>query len=141
MRTRLDVIHSNMIQRCSNPNHPYYGRYGGRGITVCPEWKSRKEFRSWALKNGYDETLTLDRINNDKGYSPDNCRWVSLKTNCNNRSSSHKIEAFGECHSLLEWSEKLGISYNTLKKRVCAGERDNERLLRPSLRKKEVIYV
>lgn len=127
-----------MIQRCTNPNNSFYPRYGGRGITVCPEWKSRRAFREWALKNGYEENLTIDRIDNDKGYSPDNCRWVTMKENCNNRQSTHKVAAFGECHSLTEWSEILHISYNTLKKRVIAGEPDGEYLLRPSRRKKVV---
>lgn len=140
MRTRLDVIHSNMIQRCTNPNHPFYERYGGRNITVCAEWKNRKAFKEWATKNGYSESLTLDRIDNDRGYSPDNCHWVSIKVNCNNRSSSHMINAFGEKHSLKEWSEILGISYNTLKKRVIAGEPDGENLLRRS-RREEVVRV
>lgn len=121
MKTRLDVIHSNMIQRCTNPKHPFYARYGGRGISVCLEWKKRKAFKEWALQSGYSETLTLDRVDNDRGYSPENCRWVSIKENCNNRCSTHKVTAFGECHSLKRWSEILGISYNTLKKRVIAG--------------------
>lgn len=140
MRTRLDIIHSNMIQRCSNPNNSFFYRYGGRGITVCPEWRNRKVFKEWAVKNGYAEFLTLDRINNDWGYSPDNCRWVSIKVNCNNRSSSHIVTAFGEKHSLKEWSEILGISYNTLKKRVIAGEPDGENLLHRS-RREEVVRV
>ena len=53
MKTRLDVIHSNMIQRCTNPKHPFYARYGGRGISVCLEWKKRKAFKEWALQSGY----------------------------------------------------------------------------------------
>lgn len=129
-----------MVQRCSNPKHPFYHRYGGRGITVCPEWKSRRAFKEWAIKNGYTEALTLDRIDNDKGYNPENCRWVTIKENCNNRQTSHKVNAFGECHSLREWSDLLGISYNTLKKRVLAGETDGEHLLRRS-RREEVVRV
>lgn len=70
MKTKLDAIHSNMIQRCTNPNHPFYSRYGGRGISVCPEWRNRKTFKEWALQNGYSENLTLDRVDNDRGYFP-----------------------------------------------------------------------
>lgn len=86
--------------------------------------------------------LTIDRVDNDKGYSPDNCRWVSIKDNCNNRSSCHYVTAFGETRSLKEWSEVLGLSYNTLKKRIIDHNEDGEYLLRPSRRaKKEVIEV
>lgn len=140
MRTRLDVIHSNMIQRCYNPLSPFYHRYGGRGITVCDEWRNkRKNFKDWAMRNGYKDGLTLDRINNDGGYTPSNCRWVTMKENSNNRSSCHFVTAFGETHSLKEWSDLLGISYNTLKKRVIDHNEDGEYLLRPSRR--EVVKV
>lgn len=138
MIKRLAIIHSNMVQRCTNPNSNMYPYYGGRGISICPEWRKQKNFETWALENGYCPGLTIDRIDNDKGYSPDNCRWVTYKVNCNNRSSSHKVTAFGQTHSLREWSEILNISYNTLKKRVIAGEPDGEELLRPSRRKKVV---
>ena len=131
MRHRLDIIHSNMMQRCYNPNSTYYPRYGGRGITVCEEWRnSRNAFKQWAIENGYADDLTLDRIDNDKGYSPSNCRWVTMETNCNNRSSCHFVTAFGETHSLKEWSKILGISYNTLKIRCRRHCQDGEYLLR-----------
>lgn len=140
MRTRLDVVHSNMIQRCYNPLSPFYGRYGGRGVKVCEEWRhNRKAFEKWAMQNGYTDELTLDRIDNDGDYTPSNCRWVTMKENSNNRSSCHYVTAFGETHSLKEWSEILGISYNTLKKRVIDHNEDGEYLLRPSRR--EVVSV
>lgn len=138
MRDRLDVIHSNMIQRCYNPNSPAYGRYGSRGITVCSDWRRKKNFKEWALAHGYRDDLTIDRIDNDKGYSPDNCRWVTMRENCNNRSSTHFVTAFGQTLSLTEWSKKLNISYNTLKKRIIDHHEDGEYLLRPSRRKKVV---
>ena len=71
MRDRLDIIHFNMVQRCTNPNSTYFPRYGGRGITVCPEWRTRRNFKKWALSHGYRSDLTIDRIDNDKGYSPE----------------------------------------------------------------------
>lgn len=135
MRDRLDIIHSNMIQRCTNPKSTYYSRYGGRGITVCPEWRNGKSFKQWAVTNGYRDGLTLDRIDNDKGYSPENCRWVTQSQNSCNRSTTHFVSAFGKCQSLIEWSRELGISYNTLKKRVIDHGEDGEYLLRPSRRK------
>ena len=131
MRHRLDIIHSNMMQRCYNPNSTYYPRYGGRGITVCEEWRnSRNSFKRWAIANGYTDDLTIDRIDNDAGYSPSNCRWVTMKANCNNRGSCHFVTAFGETHSLKEWSQILGISYNTLKIRCRRHDQDGEYLLR-----------
>lgn len=138
MSSRLDAIHSNMVQRCTNPNNPAYRDYGGRGITICPEWRCCRNFTTWALEHGYAENLTIDRIDNDQGYSPENCRWVSAKVNANNRRSTHKVTAFGETHSLTEWSEITGLSYNTLKKRVIDHGETGEYLLRPSRRKKVI---
>lgn len=135
MRDRLDIIHFNMIQRCTNPNSTYFPRYGGRGITVCHEWRTRNNFKKWALSHGYRNDLTIDRIDNDKGYSPDNCRWVTPSQNCCNRSTTHFVTAFGKRQSLMEWSRELNISYNTLKKRVTDHHEDGEYLLRPSRRK------
>lgn len=135
MRDRLDIIHFNMIQRCTNPNSTYFPRYGGRGITVCHEWRTRNNFKEWALSHGYRNDLIIDRIDNDKGYSPDNCRWVTPSQNCCNRSTTHFVTAFGKRQSLMEWSRELNISYNTLKKRVTDHHEDGEYLLRPSKRK------
>lgn len=135
MRDRLDIIHFNMIQRCTNPNSTYFPRYGGRGITVCHEWRTRNNFKEWALSHGYRNDLTIDRIDNDKGYSSDNCRWVTPSQNCCNRSTTHFVTAFGKRQSLMEWSRELNISYNTLKKRVTDHHEDGEYLLRPSRRK------
>ena len=135
MRDRLDIIHFNMIQRCTNPNSTYFPRYGGRGITVCHEWRTRNNFKEWALSHGYRNDLTIDRIDNDNGYSPDNCRWVTPSQNCCNRSTTHFVTAFGKRQSLMEWSRELNISYNTLKKRVTDHHEDGEYLLRPSRRK------
>ena len=89
--TRLHRTWNSMKQRCSNPKFKQYKDYGGRGITVCPEWASRDGFVSfakWALENGFREDLEIDRRDNDRGYSPDNCRWVTHKVNMNNRRVS-----------------------------------------------------
>ena len=80
-----------MYKRCYNPKSVRYSRYGGRGITICDEWfNSRITFFEWALNNGYDNSLTIDRIDNDKGYSPENCRWVSYETQ-NQNSTACKL--------------------------------------------------
>lgn len=90
--TRLYAIWKALKQRCYNPSDKNYDRYGGRGITVCSDWLHNfQAFCNWAIANGYDENAptgqcTIDRIDNDKGYSPDNCRWVGMKTQRHNRS-------------------------------------------------------
>jgi len=89
--TRLYGVWSDMVRRTEDPNSNSYKNYGGRGIKVCPEWReSFKAFHDWAMANGYDENAprgqcTIDRIDNDKGYSPDNCRWVSMAVQNTNK--------------------------------------------------------
>ena len=84
-KTRLHRIWCNMHSRCSNNNTENYQYYGGRGITVCSEWNDYVTFAKWARENGYSDELTIDRINNDAGYSPDNCQWVTWQDQAQNR--------------------------------------------------------
>ena len=84
--TRTYTIWTNMKQRCLNQKHPKYKHYGGRDITICPEWLNDfSAFRDWSVAHGYRDDLTIDRIDNDKGYSPDNCRWADAFTQRNNQ--------------------------------------------------------
>lgn len=90
-KTRLYRIWVNMIQRCTNPNATEYEYYGGKGVTVCQEWRdSFTSFSDWAIANGYEEHLTIDRRDNDKEYSPENCRWISIQEQQLNRSNNRK---------------------------------------------------
>lgn len=83
--TRLYRIWNTMKNRCQNPNAHNYFRYGEQNITVCREWQEFIPFYEWSMAHGYDDKLTLDRIDNFKGYSPDNCRWVTMKVQQNNK--------------------------------------------------------
>lgn len=115
----LYPVYSAMLQRCYRNTHPAYQHYGGRGITVCAEWKDNpRSFITWAKANGYQQGLSLDRIDNDKGYSPDNCRWVSSKVQNNNKRTNHKITVNGDCRTMTEWAEYLGTSRNVIWKRI-----------------------
>lgn len=86
-KTRLYRIWHNMKNRCFYTKDKHFNDYGGRGITVCDEWKNDFEsFKKWSLSNGYSDELTIDRINNDGNYEPSNCRWVTMKEQCKNRT-------------------------------------------------------
>ena len=116
--SRLYKIHTDMKRRCTNKNTIGFHRYGGRGITYTPEWESYKAFRNWALANGYEDHLTLDRIDNDRNYEPGNCRWVSREVQANNRSDNVRIRWNGKEMNLKEWAKELDIKYSTLYSRI-----------------------
>lgn len=110
---------TSMIYRCENPTHKSYPNYGGRGITVCERWRSFENF--FADMGERPAGMALDRIDNSKGYSPENCKWVTPKDNANNRRSSRVIEAFGERLTLKQWATRFGIGPQTISKRLAAG--------------------
>jgi hypothetical protein len=107
-----------MRSRVRRPKHKHFARYGGRGIAICPEWETYVGFRDWALRAGYDPSLTLDRIDNDGDYSPSNCRWTDNKTQQRNRSNSIQLTYRGKTASLAEHVEGTGLKYPTVLRRV-----------------------
>jgi hypothetical protein len=112
-----------------------YHRYGARNISVCDEWrKSFEPFFIWALNNGYSDNLTLDRIDTNKGYCPENCRWADMKTQQRNRSTNHLITYKGETLTAKEWSEVFNIEYNVLLWRLARWS-DLERVFNTPVRK------
>lgn len=120
--TRLGRIHHNMKTRCTNPNYDKYQYYGGKGISVCDEWmKSYDAFEEWALSHGYNDTLTLERVDTNGNYCPDNCRWASIKEQANNRSTNHFLTYNGKTQTIQQWAEETGMSRTCLEQRVSAG--------------------
>ena len=132
-KSRLYCIWSSMKSRCLNINEKSYKRYGGRGIKICDDWLNKDtgfmNFYNWAIKNGYADNLTIDRIDNNKGYSPDNCRWVSVRAQNNNRCSNHYIIFNGESHSISDWSRILGLNERAIRSRLNRGWNDIDALL------------
>ena len=116
--SRLYHIWRCMKIRCYNKNAPYYKNYGGRGITICDEWRNDfKVFYNWAINNGYQENLTIDRIDVNGNYEPNNCRFISTKEQCNNKRSNVYLTFNGKTQTISQWSDELGIDYKSLQYR------------------------
>lgn len=121
-RTRLYTIWSGMKRRCENANDEAYSNYGGRGIAICAEWRTDfVAFQTWAWAAGYRSTLTIDRENNDGNYEPGNCRWATYQAQGRNRRGNVRVDWDGETITLVELSERTGVSYDLLKQRLHRG--------------------
>ena len=116
--SRLYVIWGGMIKRCKNKNAHNYKIYGGRGIEVCDLWLRFEPFMEWALSNGYENNLSIDRIDNNGNYCPENCRWVDKKTQNRNRRNNRIIVFNGVTATEAEWAEILGMPIQTLAYRL-----------------------
>ena len=109
--TRIYGIWAGIKNRCYNKNKREYQKYGGRGILMYEEWKKDfMKFYEWSITNGYQDNLTIDRIDNDKGYFPDNCRWADRKTQTLNRSVTKFVEVDGQKYTIPQLSEMYGIN-------------------------------
>jgi ABC-type transport system substrate-binding protein len=130
--TKLNDVWKAMISRCYHSSNTSYDIYGGRGIEVCSEWRADYcEFRRWAMSHGYAEGLQIDRIDNDGDYSPENCRFVTRKQQCRNRSSNLLLTMNGITKTAIEWSEETGMKVGTIYSRKSYGWSDEKVLTAP----------
>lgn len=112
-------VWKSMRARCNNPNSHAYKNYGGRGISVCDEWDTNfQSFYDWSMNNGYNPELTIDRIDNDGNYGPDNCRWTTPKEQANNKRTCRYITYANETHTISEWSKIFEVPYSALLARI-----------------------
>ena len=119
---RLYNIWQQMKARCYNKNNPDYKNYGARGITICGEWLSNfQAFYEWSIDNGYKKNLTIDRIDVNGNYEPNNCHWATTKQQNRNTRNNKYITINGEMHCLKEWCEILNLNYETVKSRLRYG--------------------
>jgi hypothetical protein len=133
VRKPLYAVWKNMKGRCHNPTDAAFQNYGGRGIFVCDEWKTDYlAFKTWALSHGYNESLTIERLDNDGPYCPSNCGWVTRKVNTRNRRVTRYGVAFGEKKPLTEWAEdpRCAVVYRTLFARIIEYGWDVEEAIR-----------
>lgn len=114
----LHGVWTNMRRRCRCSDDPAYKDYGGRGISVCEEWSEFKPFLEWALRNGYKEGLTIDRIDVNGNYCPENCRWADWKTQANNKRDNRKITINGVTKNAKQWADDSGLKWTTFQRRI-----------------------
>lgn len=118
---RLYWVWQGMWRRCTNPRHHKYPLYGGRGIAVCDAWRDFHAFLVWARSSGYADGLSIDRVDTDGGYSPQNCRWADDWQQQNNRRNNRRLRIGGEVATMSEWARRMGIGYETMRTLVRAG--------------------
>ena len=134
--TRLYQTYRNMMNRCYRKDTDSYPLYGGVGIGVCDEWRGDfAAFREWAMANGYTDELTIERKDNSKDYSPDNCEWATTKQQSNHTSRNVYITYQGRTQTASQWAEELGMDGSTLRARLKIWNGDVERCLTTPVRK------
>jgi hypothetical protein len=124
--TRIYNIWKNMRARCHNSNHPNFKYYGGKGVVICGEWNDIIVFEKWALENGYKDDLTIDRMDSNGNYEPDNCRWATREEQSNNKCSNVKITHNGITLGISQWAYKLGGKSHMVISRLRRGWTDSE---------------
>ena len=134
--TRLHRTWAHMKERCTNPNVRNYCDYGGRGITICDEWLTFEPFAEWALANGYTNDLTIERIDNSKGYSPSNCRWATPFEQASNKRSNHLFTFNGKTDTITNWARYFCIDPMLVFCRLNRGWSEYDALTLPKGRKR-----
>lgn len=136
---KLYDIWYGMVRRCHDPRRKDYPKYGGRGIKVCDEWKNDYAvFESWAIAHGYKDGMTLDRLCNNRGYSPNNCRWITNKQQSYNRKTNRYITIDGRTQTLEQWAKERGIGPDVIKHRESRGWPIEKAVMTPLKRIKKV---
>lgn len=138
---KLYKVWEGMKRRCNAPQSKNYHRYGGRGVKVCEEWSDYEAFSAWAMANGYKHGLTLDRVENDKGYSPENCRWATMKEQQNNRGNNQKITIDGVEKTVCQWAEEYGINPHTIRGRIKRGWPEAKAVQKSSRKARRVVCI
>lgn len=121
-KTRLYKTWVHIKSRCNNPKNDHYKDYGGRGIKICNDWSNFEIFKEWALSSGYSDALTIERIDVNGNYEPNNCCWIPQSIQAQNTRKSKQVTMFGETHCIREWSRILNIPNETLRARINRGE-------------------
>lgn len=124
-----------MMDRCYRTTSANYKFYGGRGIKVCEEWHDILQFERWVELSGYIKGLTIDRIDSNKDYNPENCRWATPKQQANNRRNTRYLTADGQTHTITEWAEITGVNRSTINNRLCRGWSDERALVKEDTRR------
>ena len=133
-KSRLYRIHHLMICRCYTKSTTAYPLYGGRGIKICDDWLGENgfmNFYNWAMTHGYSEKLTIDRIDVDGDYCPENCRWATHEEQSNNTRNNRKLLFDNQTLTISQWSRKIGINRNTLDKRLRSGWTIEDAITKP----------
>lgn len=135
-KTKLYQIWQNMLNRCRNKNTDRYYRYGGRGITVCDEWKTFEEFHKWSMSNGYSKGLSIERNDINGNYEPSNCRWIPLEKQQDNTKRS-RFETFnGKTQTTAQWAREFNVDYKNLMNRLYLGWDIGKALTTPTYKHK-----
>lgn len=128
--TTLYKLWTSMKERCNNKNAENYKYYGEKGVKLCGEWnKNYESFRDWAIENGYAEGLTIDRINPEDGYTPENCRWATIEEQANNKTTNRYITIDGITKTLAQWAKESGNNYQTIWRRIAKNGWDEKRAI------------
>lgn len=136
--TKLYYVWANIKDRCLNPKNKRFKDYGGRGIKFFVGWEKYIDFKKWAHRNGYAEGLHIDRIDNNKGYSPKNCRFVSPQISAQNKRTSKKLNYFGEMLTTAEAARKFSIPESRLYYRINRGMNHEQAVKTPKLKRNEI---